>query len=348
MGLGNRTIDVPRFLKVRRGILAEAGAIVSTYGAGFTRPLIITDRRNAVHADVLLDKSWPNAMKHVIADNSLEQCDAIAARYDLKEWDSIIGLGGGRPLDVGKYIATQDGLPYVSIPTVPSHDGLASPVSVLKDKTGRSRSLGVQMPIGVLVDLDLLRQAPRQSILAGTGDMISNLSAIEDWLLAEADLGEPVDDYALIISSQSAQMVLRYLEKDATIESEAYLEVLVEGLILSGIAMSIAGNSRPASGAEHEISHAIDALFPEKARLHGHQVAFGTLVAERIREKDIGQLKELFQKIGLPVSYKDLGLTLEEAVAVLQHAPATRPERYTILKKRNLTAAECKDILRTL
>jgi glycerol-1-phosphate dehydrogenase [NAD(P)+] len=348
MDIGSRSITVPRFLKVRRGILAEAGAIVAAHDTAFERPLIITDRRNAGYAIDVLRKSWPSASIHVIRDNSLEECREIAQGPALKQADSIIGVGGGRALDVGKYVATNRTCRYVSIPTVPSHDGLASPVSVLKDETGHSQSLGVQMPIGVLVDLDLLRKAPRQSILAGTGDMISNLSAIEDWLLAERDIGEQVDDYALLISSQSAQMVLRYLEKEPTIESEAYLEVLVEGLILSGIAMNIAGNSRPASGAEHEISHAIDALFPEKARLHGYQVAFGTLVAQKIRGKEITELTRLFSTIGLPVGFKDLGLTIDEAVSALFHAPETRPGRYSVLKKRNLTRAECRDILMSL
>jgi glycerol-1-phosphate dehydrogenase [NAD(P)+] len=196
--------------------------------------------------------------------------------------------------------------------------------------------------------MELLGQAPRDSILAGTGDMVSNLSAIEDWRLAERDIGEPIDDYALLISSQSAQMVLRYLEKSVAVDSKTYLEVLVEGLILSGIAMNIAGNSRPASGAEHEISHAIDALFPKKARLHGYQVAFGTLVADKIRGKDTSKLKELFASIGLPIHFQNLGLTLEEAVAALLHAPKTRPERYSILKKRKLTASEGENILLTL
>ncbi len=89
----------------------------------------------------------------------------------------------------------------------------------------------------------------------------------------------------------------------------------------------------------------IDALFPAKARLHGYQVAFGTLVAEKIRGKDTSYFKEIFARIGLPVSFQDLGLTFDEAVAVLVHAPTTRPERYSILKKHKLTASECQDVL---
>ncbi len=348
MGLENRTVTVPLFLKVGSGLLQKARSIVTDYGDDFVRPFIITDRRNAHHAEELLRNSWPDAKAHVIANNSLAECNAITGISNLAESDSIIGFGGGRALDVGKYVATTQSLRYVSIPTVPSHDGLASPVSVLRDETGRSKSVGVHMPIGVLVDMELLRQAPRESILAGTGDMISNLSAIEDWRLAEKDIGERVDDYALLISSQSAQMVLRHLEKGLAIDSETYLEVLVEGLILSGIAMNIAGTSRPASGAEHEFSHAIDALFPQKAKYHGYQVALGTLIAQRLREKDIGKLKEIFVRIGLPVGYEDLGLDLQEATAALFHAPMTRPERYSILKKRALTEPECERLLRAL
>ncbi len=344
MGLERRQVTIPLFLKLEKGILSQARAITTAYGARFDRPLIITDRRNEPECAALLH-AWPNASCRVITENSFAECQAIAARADFSDFDSVLGFGGGRALDVGKFVASQASRRYVSIPALPSHDGLASPVAVLTDSAGQSHSVGVQMPLGVLVDLDLVRKAPRSSILAGTGDMISNLSALDDWRLAAKDVGELIDDYALLLSSQGAQMVMRYLEKSSDIHSESYLEVLAEGLILSGIAMNIAGSSRPASGAEHEFSHAIDALYPERGGYHGFQVAFGTLAAMKLRGQPVGEMKEVFARIGLPVHFQELGLTLDEAVAALLHAPNTRPERYSILKKRNLTAPECEEIL---
>lgn len=342
MGLIRRLVDIPIFLKLREGALHSARRIVEECHPSLTNPLIVTDPRSHALAVTLLARQWDGREPNCIGDNTFAECDRIATSGG---HGFVVGFGGGRALDVAKMVARRAGCSFVSIPTHLSHDGIASPVAVLKDERGVSRSVAGIMPIGVIADLAVLAQAPERTVIAGTGDLLSNLSAIEDWLLAEKETGEKVDDYALLLADQSARHVLHYLEFGGRIAETGYRKLLVEGLILSGIAMNIAGSSRPASGAEHEFSHAIDVCFPEKARLHGLQVAFGTLVAEKLRGKDIGLLKRIFGQVGLPTSVEDLGLTLDEAAQALEHAPATRPERYTIIEKRGLTFEEGRAVL---
>lgn len=118
----------------------------------------------------------------------------------------------------------------------------------------------------------------------------------------------------------------------------------MHGLILSGIAMSIAGSSRPCSGAEHKISHAIDMLYPGTSQ-HGLQVALGTLLAGFMRKEPLEKLLTFARRLNLPTSYRDLGLSEEQFVQCLLNAPRTR-ERYTVLEAMKLDASSALSLIR--
>ncbi len=259
---------------------------------------------------------------------------------DSKTYGLIVGFGGGKIIDVSKYVAYMSLLPVIVIPTTLSNDGIASPISVLKEPDGRRRlSLKSQMPTKVILDINIIRKAPIETTIAGIGDLLSNISALKDWKLANRDLGEPIDMPAYILSYNASMNFYRRLLLSSgrvDILDPTILEELAHGLILSGLSMAIAGSSRPASGAEHLISHAIDLLFPSKATLHGYQVAYGMLVAEKFRGEDIDELLDVFRKVGLPRSYRELGLSMEEIVKAIQFAPRIR-DRYTILSKVDLS-----------
>jgi glycerol-1-phosphate dehydrogenase [NAD(P)+] len=175
-------------------------------------------------------------------------------------------------------------------------------------------------------------------VRAGIGDVISNLSAIADWELAAADTGEPVDGLAVTLARCAARAVLH---QPGTIDSDEFLTGLAEALILSGIAMTVAGSSRPCSGGDHEIMHAIDQLYPG-AGTHGELAGLGALFCAFLRGAPGGT--ELFSdclaRHGLPRSPADLGLTTAEFTKAIECAPATRPGRYTILERLALTGAE--------
>jgi glycerol-1-phosphate dehydrogenase [NAD(P)+] len=250
--------------------------------------------------------------------------------------DLILAVGGGKVIDTAKYTAYLEDINFISIPTVLSNDGIASPIAVIDGK-----SLGAIPPFGVIADLKIMQSAPLKHIRAGIGDLISNLSATEDWRIAYNDRKEKLNGYAILLSESASELILN--GEIENLKSITFLDKLVRGLLLSGIAMSIAESSRPCSGGEHEISHAIDILFPGKS-LHGEQVAVGslfTLYLQKNRNYEI--VKKFLKKCGLCDNYSQLGLSLEEFVDVIYFAPKTREGRYTILEKLNLTKKEIKE-----
>jgi glycerol-1-phosphate dehydrogenase [NAD(P)+] len=253
----------------------------------------------------------------------------LAQRLRAGFYDALVAIGGGRTLDVGKLASTLSGLPMVAVATSLAHDGIASPVASLEEG-GRKGSYGVQMPIALVVDLDYVRRSEAAMRRSGIGDVVSNLSAIADWRLAGRERGEPVDGLAVTFAQTAAKSIL--LREDG-IEDEDFLVALAEALVLSGLAMATAGSSRPCSGGDHEILHAIDHLFPGTAR-HGELAGAATLFTSFLRgdEPMARSVDACLARHGLPRVPADLGLTEAQFAQAVLHAPGTRPDRYTVLE----------------
>jgi glycerol-1-phosphate dehydrogenase [NAD(P)+] len=185
-----------------------------------------------------------------------------------------------------------------------------------------------------MVDLDRVRNGPARLVRSGIGDVVNNLSAIADWELAAADKGEPVDGLAVTMARTAAQAVLH---QPGTVADDDFLTVLAESLVLSGMAMTVAGSSRPASGGCHEILYAIDQLYPGTSN-HGELAGVGALFCTYLRGEDrlLGLLSACLARHGLPRTPADLGLSHAEFTKAVLHAPATRPGRYTILERLDL------------
>jgi glycerol-1-phosphate dehydrogenase [NAD(P)+] len=253
-------------------------------------------------------------------------------------YEAVVGIGGGKTIDATKYAATLAGIPMVSVATNLSHDGICSPVASLEHDKGKG-SFGVAMPLAMIVDLDYVRAAPQRLVRAGIGDVLSNYSAVEDWELAGRERGEPLDRLALTLARNAADALIFHPE---SIESDRFLTVLAEGLVMSGMAMSFAGSSLPASGGDHEILHAIDQLYPGTGN-HGELAGIGAAFCYHLRATFLGEgtvrLAEIvgcLRRHGLPVVPGDVGLTEEQFAKVVVHAPLTRPGRYTILEHLGL------------
>ena len=282
---------------------------------------------------------------------------AYANQLSLGDFDLVVGVGGGKVIDIAKYVAYLNKLSCISIPTSISNDGICSPVAVLKEKQNKYKSLGATIPVGLFVPLHIIQKASEDSILSGIGDLLSNLSAIEDWKLAHIEKNEEIDDYAVMISkhaaltvfSEAKSYILLHKKKEQFIQDN--LKTIIEALALSGIAMEIAGTSRPASGAEHLISHSLDELYGT-TKPHGIQVAFGMYITMFIRyelglisKHTFHEYRAVFRYLGLPTNLASLGLTKEQLINAIIHAPQTRGDKYTILNKIKLEKNAIESIL---
>jgi glycerol-1-phosphate dehydrogenase [NAD(P)+] len=216
----------------------------------------------------------------------------------------------------------------VSIPTTIAHDGISSPVASLVIGDGTRSSFAAAMPSGIIVDIGVIGSAPPRTLRAGVGDLASNLTAALDWQLADDAGLDRFDAFSALIAGNAARPVLELPDLRSP-ESHA---VLANGLLLSGLAMAAAGTSRPCSGAEHLVSHSLDLLLGPRAALHGEQVALGCLVAAAAhRSPLLDILHRLFARLGLPRHPADLGIGDDLMRQAIACAPATRPDRHTIL-----------------
>src|SRR5205814_2331975 len=202
----------------------------------------------------------------------------------------------------------------------------------------------VQMPVAVLVDLDYVRTSPVEMRRSGVGDAVSNLSAVADWKLAERERGEPVDGRSVALAHTGAEAVLH---SEVTVDDDDFLVVLGEALVLSGLAMATAGSSRPCSGADHEIVHAIDHLFPD-AGLHGELAGVGALFAAHLH-RGVQLARELdacLARHGLPRTHRDLGLSDEQfaqAAAALTSLPSVAAAAGAALLIQLQLLLDCSD-----
>ncbi|ONK10012.1 iron-containing alcohol dehydrogenase family protein [Streptomyces sp. MP131-18] len=288
-----------------------------------------------------LSPALPGADWYEVAGGTIDAAVQLADAMRSGHYDAVVGLGGGKIIDAAKYAAARVGLPMVAVATNLSHDGICSPVSTLDNDAGRG-SYGVPTPIALVIDLDVIREAPVRYVRSGIGDAVSNISAIADWELSHRETGEQIDGLAAAMARQAGEAVLRH---PGGCGEDPFLTVLSEALVLSGIAMSIAGHTRPSSGACHEISHALDLLHPRRSALHGEQVGLGAAFAMHLRgaPDQCGLIAEVLRRHGLPVLPDHIGFTADEFVAAVAFAPQTRPGRYTILEHLDLTTDQIRD-----
>lgn len=260
--------------------------------------------------------------------------------------DAIIAIGGGRCLDIAKLAAARAGVTVIAVPTQLSHDGICSPVAVVPAQGTCGESVGAIAPRLVYLSIPTLLSSPPEAVRAGLGDLLANPLALRDWRLAAERGLESIDQRAWDLSVESFDAIEGYLATDIaeSAEDPRFLMRLADGLVLSGMAMVRAGNSRPASGGEHEISHAVDHLFGGRA-LHGAQVAFGCLISTELYGGDTQGFRARLAQLGLPQHPADLGLSEDDMVKTLLAAPYMRPGRFTVLEDTDLDEGAARALL---
>lgn len=255
----------------------------------------------------------------------------------------IIGVGGGRTIDAAKYAATVAGKKLTVIPTALSNDGIASSIAILTEGGKRTTKQCVT-PAMIIADYDVISRSPYRLTAAGCGDVISNISAVADWKLAEKERKEGYNRFIGDLSLLSAKVVANHAGEIKSGADEG-LEALFWSLVMSGFAMNFYGSSRPCSGSEHAFSHTLDAMLGGKAALHGEQVCLGTIISLYLHEQDWEAVRKLMKEIGLPVNSREIGIEKEILIKALAAAKDMR-DRHTILNKAGLDEKDAEEVLK--
>lgn len=340
-------IDLPRRIVIGYRVLDHIAKHIVELGLGENIVLVSGPSMTKSYAkrviDVLVDKGFN--VSHVIVDNaSIDEAMRILEEFKDDNVEIVIGVGGGKAIDIAKYVAYNLNAKLISIPTAPSHDGIASPFASIKG-LDKPTSIKTIMPSLVVADIEIISKAPRRLIIAGCGDLIGKFTSVLDWRLAYKLRGEYYGEYAASLALLSAKHVVKYSEwfSFKTIPSEA-VRALVEALISSGIAMGIAGSTRPASGSEHLFAHALDVVANYPA-LHGEEVGVGTIMMMYLHGKNWRKIKRVLKRIGAPTTAKELGVKDDDIIKALTLAHKIRP-RYTILGEKGLTVEAAENLAR--
>jgi len=282
--------------------------------------------------DGSLKRSKIRTVWHLAISNHMSTLKEIEKKIRKDKSDLIIGLGGGRSVDVAKLCSFNLKIPFVSIPTSASHDGIASPFVSIRDE--KPHSLIATAPLGVFVDVDVIKRAPRKLIASGCGDLMAKITAVRDWELGRDKTGEYYGRYSADLASMSAKILI---ESASTFSKKGLdVRVVVEALISAGVASCIAGSSRPCSGAEHLFSHAVDHL-EYGIGLHGEKCGIGSIMIAKLQGQDWRKIVTTLKNVGAPTTAKEIGLKPKVLAKALTIAQSLRPERYTILKEEKMT-----------
>lgn len=276
---------------IGNGVLGYLPELLEKHGA--RRVFVIADVNTyAVCGDrvcELIEGAGCELSKYVFQDKSLEPDEravgAAVMHFDTR-CDTIVAVGSGVINDISKILATVADCTYFIVGTAPSMDGYASATSSMA-RDGVKVSINSKCPNVIIGDIDIVKTAPDRMLQAGLGDMLAKYVGVCEWRIANIISGE-------YYCERIAQLVRTALKKCVDNASgllardDEAIKAVFEGLVITGLAMSYAGVSRPASGGEHYMSHVWDmrALeFGLKADLHGTQCALGTLYSARLYEK---------------------------------------------------------------
>ena len=268
---------------------------------------------------------------HLAKTNDKKSIQQIEQNVGKSKSELIVGVGGGRSVDIAKIIGFNLDLPFVSIPTSASHDGIASPFVSIKGN--KPHSLVATAPLGVFVDVDIIKKAPKKLLASGCGDLIAKITAVRDWQLGRDKTGEYYGRYSADLALMSAKILMEHSSRFS--KKGLDIREVVEALISAGVASCIAGSSRPCSGAEHLFSHAVDKLEPGIG-LHGEKCGIGAIMIAKLQGQDWRKIVKTLKSVGAPTTAKEIGLKSEVLAEALTIAQSLRPERYTILKEVNM------------
>jgi glycerol-1-phosphate dehydrogenase [NAD(P)+] len=349
----SKTMVFPREIIVGHKTTIQVAELCNRIVRGNSALIVADKKTKKLSGNVIskiLTKSDYNVKEKIVSSATAGQVNKIINYASKHKPDILLGIGGGSVIDVTKLAAFELSRPFISVPTCASHDGVASPRASLKHRTGSVSKTAVS-PLAVLADTEIICRAPFRMLAAGCADVISNLSAVMDWKLAHRLKHDEYSSHAAVLAETAAELIIDHADEiKPDIEKSAW--IAVKAMIVSGVAMSVAGNTRPASGAEHMFSHMLDHLGPgimlkgrkRKKPLHGEQCGIGAIMTMYLHGGDWNRLIDALKKIGAPTTSEELGVSKKKIIEALVKAHEIRPERYTILGETGLTEKAAKTL----
>lgn len=325
----NKSVQLPTLFQVNENILDKLSFFLKKVGVLFKNVIVVSGSTTSLkYAEVVRTSLGSDGL--IIHRNDVQTVEELKEYCQTMKIDLLIGVGGGSVLDVVKRVSLLAKTECLLIPTIISNDGLISPISVIKNNDGQTLSLPGRTPFGIVVDLDIIRNAPPRFLQAAAGDILSNISATNDWTLASAHNGEAVNDLAYMLSRGTAFSLIHHKSKD--IKNRNFLKQVVYCQINSGLAMSLSGNSRPCSGSEHLISHAIDYHHLSEHTLHGYQVGSISIFCLYLQKRLDAKCIDYALDFGIPLAFHKLDeKILDNLDLIFQTSFEMRPGRFTIL-----------------
>lgn len=330
----NKQINIPYLLKIGNGKTEKIGKYLIDKGmkniALFMGVGIEELLGEKLHAGLKAHKIKID--HHQVIDNV--DVDAIThTAFNLSpKINAIVGIGGGKALDFAKYTAYLLKIPFISVPTSVSNDGFCSPTSSLTVQ-GKKKSVKSGIPFGVVIDLDIIKNSPEIFLYSGIGDMVSKITALWDWKEAFNKGKERFNDFSSLMAYNSLDLL--FLKHTSDIHRPEFQRSLANSLLTSGIAMEIAGTSRPASGSEHLISHALDAI-SKNPKMHGVQVGVATYLCALLQENEnTDHVKTVLTKTGFWGFVEKDPFNRDEYLKALKMAPSIKQSYYTILSEKD-------------
>src|SRR4029079_448056 len=306
----SHSMELPRNILIGEGVISELGSFLGNLNEKVNKVSLISgnivkSRVGELCSKVLnscsITDSW-----HTAPSTSIGTLRTLQNNIRESHPDFLIGIGGGRSVDVAKMISFNLNIPFISVPTSASHDGISSPFVSIRGRD-KPYSLKAHAPIGVLADTDLISKAPERLNASGCGDLIGKLTAVKDWELARDENNEYFGTYAANLAHLSSKIITDM--PSFSVRSEKDVRTIVEALISAGVASCIAGSSRPCSGSEHLFSHALEYVSTENCGLHGERVGIGTIIMSKIHGLAHEIIIKTLQNIKAPTTAKEIDVT---------------------------------------
>ncbi len=334
--LKDKTFDKSRWIQLPRDVVAGHDALkqlpLVVADLGLKGSLLVVSGKSTMQTvglrvlDLLKEAGFETDSL-IVGNITYEEVTRVANYAQRCGAVLLIAVGGGRIIDIAKIVSYNIDIQFISVPTAVSHDGIASSRASIHTDEG-SISVAAHPPLAIVADTEILANAPRKLTAAGYADTIANYTAILDWDMATRERGEKSSEYATALSMIAAELMVENADIIKNYDERAAW-IVMKALFASGVAMSIAGSSRPASGGEHKFAHMLERLNPGQI-LHGEACGVGTILSMYLHGGDWRRIRDSLKMIGAPTTPAELGVSDEVVIAAALHAKEIRKERYTI------------------